>query len=247
MPNSDRPVISLTNETTASRYLYAVSPAIKGLVMYLPPERLSAAMPQQTPYSGGYEQTAYATALVELAHEMGIEDADISVTPLNVPDVTFETGWVASTESEVERIERLFPHKVSIPVQEVRAVYKRAESLYELTRLIKAMAFGPTSRSRSDVTPYGFGMGNEVCDAGRLFFTAYDATECGDEPDEGAETFATYMVYGTKVGDVVFERIHVGKGLEGAEDCRIRPSSIDWEEGAARAALGVWKNLAGTK
>ena len=253
-------IISLTNETTASRFLYAVSPSVEGIVRYLPEERLSTMMPQQTPYGGGYEQVAYAMALVNLAHEMGLEDADIAVIPLSVPDATFESGWAEDGNlgsdvpnggrHHIRRVEETFPHLVSVPAKTIRDVYKRAESVYELSRLINAIVFRPAGAGIPgagipDVKSYGLGIGNEATDGGRLFFTAYDATDCGDDPDEETETFATYMVYGTRIGNVAFERIHVGEGLARAEDCRFQPHSIGWDEEDSRRALSVWKDLLG--
>lgn len=247
MQHSDAVIISLANETTASRFLYEVSPAVSGLIRYLPPERLSAAMPQQSPYGLGYEQVSYAMALVQLAKEFGIEDADISVTPLSVPGAEFESGWEGDgRERGIEATERLFPLFIRLSPEEIRATCRDPKSVSDLSQLLCATAFFRSRDGKSPyVVPYGFGIGTEPGDRGQFFVTVHDAADCGHAPDEDGDTFATYKVYAapSEPRAITLERIHVGQGLNGAEDCRMRPGSIAWGEAQEEQALVAWQAL----
>lgn len=255
MSRSDTVIISLANETTASQFLYAVSPAVARIVCDLSPEKVSAAMPQQSPYGLGYEQVAYAMALVQLAKNLGIGDADISVVPLSVPEVVFESGWRDRSDDEnahgtrnVESVDRLFPQHVCLNVEEIRKTCREPENVCELSQLLCATAFFRSRDGNSPyVAPYGFGIGTGLMDGGQFFVTVYDAAGCGYSPDEEEDTFATYWIYGRNAPhrEIVLTRIHVGHGLREAEDCRAKTSGIAWEEWAEKQAFETWRQLIG--
>lgn len=263
MARTAETVIVLTNQTTATRYLYAVSPAIAGLIRFLPYERLSEAMPRQTPYGKGYEQVAYAMALVDLAHEMGIEDADIAVMPIAAPVATFETGWAekgdptsddAGEEKPTEEpdLPDCFPSQVRVPLDDVCRQVGDIDGLKEVLGSQLPLSVVPHSFGVEPKMNMASAMDRLFC---RFFFTAYEDADGNGIPDEGKGAFATYAVSQAKAYDdrifkldeFVLERVHVGRGLRGAEGFRGKESaSLVWGDGAAQTVLEVWCDIVGT-
>lgn len=93
-------IVSLSNETTASAFSYEVSEKILSLLVSMSEAELSEAMPRQSPAESGYEEIAYANALMTLAKDRGIPDEDISVRPKSIPVFFFDTGWKYEADSE---------------------------------------------------------------------------------------------------------------------------------------------------
>ena len=85
-------LVELLNETTASGYVYAISPKMKALLDKIGDEKLGEAMPEQQP-ANHQEREQIAQALSELGKANGLDGEDIEIEIVKIPAYWFESGW----------------------------------------------------------------------------------------------------------------------------------------------------------
>ena len=90
---SEKMLVSLNNECTASGFYYWVTPAMWKLVEGVSEEEFGEAMPAQPGCLSDSEAYDYRDALVEFAREQGLSGEDLEVECYEMPVKWFDSGW----------------------------------------------------------------------------------------------------------------------------------------------------------